>query len=253
MITPTFILGIIPIVMFYVHQQIVYTRTYRVLKRVDAVRRSPQYSWLNETLDGLKTVRCFKVDGQFLKRMMTLLDHQQTAYFLACTAQCWLALRLELSGLLIVAVTFLALVRQHSNDAGDAQFVGVSGLAVSLALSVTQALCWSVRMGADLEAQIVSVERIQYRNIPAEAPLALLSDKAIDPSWPFKGEIHFINCSLQYNINAPLVLRGISFIIPPNAKVGCCGRTGEDIPSVFNHRRFPHYLLITKYQHLVIL
>jgi hypothetical protein len=37
----------------------------------------------------------------------------------------------------------------------------MAGLAVSLALSVTQSLNWSVRMASDLESQMVSVERIK--------------------------------------------------------------------------------------------
>jgi ATP-binding cassette subfamily C (CFTR/MRP) protein 1 len=227
-ITPTFILGLIPIVILYIYQQIYFTRTYRVLKRIDSIRRSPQFSLLNETLDGVITVRAFRAEGNFLKRMKTLLDQQQAAYFLTCTAQCWLAVRLELAGLLIIVLACLSLVVQHRLKAGEEKFVGLAGLSISCALAVTQALNWSVRMGADLDAQMVAVERVQqYRSLPREASQVLLSDKNVDPSWPSKGEIHFINCFLRYRSNMPMVLNGLSFKIPSKAKVGCCGRTGS--------------------------
>ena len=38
---------------------------------------------------------------------------------------------------------------------------GVAGLSISYALSITQALNWVVRMAADRETSIVSVERVR--------------------------------------------------------------------------------------------
>ena len=226
-VTPIFIVGLIPIVILYIRQQSYFTRTYRALKRLDSISRSPQFSLLHETLDGVVTVRAFEVQNTFLRRMQTLLDTQQTAYFLTCSAQCWLAVRLELAGLMIIVVACLSLVAQHRLKAGDEKFVGLSGLSISCALAVTQALNWSVRMGADLEAQMVAVERVQeYRDVPTEAPQVLLSDNKVDTMWPSNGEIQFTNCCLRYRSNTPLVLNGLSFKIPPKSKVGCVGRTG---------------------------
>jgi hypothetical protein len=71
-------------------------------------------------------------------------------------------------------VTFAALFAVLSRDDSSQTsvkdreaFAGLAGLAVSLALSVTQSLNWSVRMASDLESQMVSVERIKsYSGMP---------------------------------------------------------------------------------------
>ena len=76
-------------------------------------------------------------------------------------AQCWLAVRLELAGTGIITFACLCVVLQHGARAGDETFAGAAGLSISFALSVTQSLNWSVRMASDLEAQMISVERVQ--------------------------------------------------------------------------------------------
>lgn len=76
--------------------------TYRELKRLDSVNRSPIYALLGETVDGVAVIRAFGAQESLLKRLTEMLDFQQHAYFLTCTAQSWLAVRLELIGTLII-------------------------------------------------------------------------------------------------------------------------------------------------------
>lgn len=144
-VTPFFTLGLIPMIIFYLRQQMYFTRTYRELKRLDSVSRSPLYALLSETLDGVPTIRAFDAEPALLRRMTSLLDNQQNAYFLTCTAQCWLAVRLELIGTLIIFSACLCAVLEHPRQAGNEAFAGLAGLSISFALSVTQSLNWSVR------------------------------------------------------------------------------------------------------------
>lgn len=82
-------------------------------------------------------------------------------------------------------------------------------------------------MGSDLEAHMVSVERIkQYCRIPTEAPHNLPIDLTLENRWPSQGEIVFSSVKLRYRPDLPLVLKGLDIRIPPQSKVGVVGRTG---------------------------
>lgn len=168
-ITPWFIIVLVPIIVFYRKQEKFFTKTYRELKRLDSVSRSPIYSMFGETLDGVTTIRAFKASKRLQGKMMRLLNVQQQAYFGTFSAQCWLAVRLEFVGTFIIFLSAFMAVLEHGKYGGDETFAGAAGLSISFALSVTQSLNWSVRMSSDLEADMVSVERIsQFIKIEPE-------------------------------------------------------------------------------------
>jgi ATP-binding cassette, subfamily C (CFTR/MRP), member 1 len=61
--------------------------TYRELKRLDSVSRSPMYALLGETIDGVATIRAYCGEAALMRRLKTMLDTQQSAYYLLCVAQ----------------------------------------------------------------------------------------------------------------------------------------------------------------------
>ena len=201
--------------------------SYRELKRLDLIGRSPIYALFGETLDGVSTIRAFSAQDAFSTNLEEMLDRQQHAYYLTCAAKCWLAIRLELVGTLIIGVACLCAVLEHRTMGGSAQFAGLAGLSISFALNITQDLNWSVRMASDLETYMVSVERIaQYCEIKSEAPRRKLLDTALPETWPAYGEVRFIGTTLRYRPELPLVLKGLDIVIPAGSKVGVVGRTG---------------------------
>ena len=222
-----FIVGLVPIGIFYYHQQAFFTKSYRELKRLDSVTRSPIYALLGETLDGVLTIRAFEAENSLSRRMVNMLDIQQTAYHLTFSSQCWLSVRLEFAGTMIVMTACLVAVLGHITRGGDEKFAGLAGLSISFALSITSSLTWSVRMASDLEANMVAVERIQqYFQIPGEAPRLSSADDSLVLNWPVESRIEFIDAKLKYRPGLPLVLKGLNISIPAKAKVGVVGRTG---------------------------
>lgn len=225
-VTPVFALVLIPMIVFYASEQSYFTVTYRELKRLDSVARSPIYALLGETVDGAAIIRAFGAQHGLLRRLTAMMDHQQHAYFLTCSAQSWLAIRLELVGTLIITFSCLSAVVEHALSGSDETFAGLAGLAISYALSVTQSLNWSVRMASDMEANMVAVERVEeYSRLPPEGARRTERDAALE-SWPTAGEIEFRNAKLRYRPDLPLVLKGLSIRIPAGSKVGVVGRTG---------------------------
>ena len=109
-----------------------------------------------------------------------------------------------------------------------ALFAGMAGLAVSMSISVTQSLNWSVRMASDLESQMVSVERVMaYANMPQEAAHVVSEyDPPVHSQWPARGEIVMSNVYMRYRSGLPQVLKGVTLHINARDKIGIVGRTG---------------------------
>jgi ATP-binding cassette subfamily C (CFTR/MRP) protein 1 len=212
---------------FYLKEQSFFTISYRELKRLDSVSRSPIYALLGESVDGVAVIRAFAAQKSLLCRLTDMLDIQQHAYFLTCAAQSWLAVRLELIGTLIVTFAALSAVLEHTRSGADGTFAGLAGLSISYALSVTQSLNWSVRMASDMEANMVAVERVEeYSNIQSEGLRSTPVDAKLPQVWPPKGAIEFTEVRLRYRPGLPFVLKGLNLTIPPGSKIGVVGRTG---------------------------
>lgn len=64
----------------------------------------------------------------------------------------------------------------------------------------------------------------------ALAPLD--SASLIQSGWPWRGEINFVNVSMRYSPDSPLVLKGINIYIPAGSTLGVVGRTGSGKRSV---------------------
>lgn len=104
--------------------------------QLDSVCRSPIYALLGETLDGVLTIRAFEAEKSLSKRMVGMLNTQQTAYHLTFSAQSWLSIRLEFAGTLIIASACLLAVLEHPTLGGNEYFAG-KPLLESLPLSLT--------------------------------------------------------------------------------------------------------------------
>lgn len=219
-VTPWFIVGILPVAALYIFSQRYYVATSRELQRLDSVSRSPIYAHFNETLLGAVTIRAYNDEHRFIAANERKLDENQRAYFLKTTANRWLATRLEFAGAIIVALSalFAVIARNDINAA-------LAGLSISYALSITQALNWSVRMSSDAETQIVSVERVsEYTALNTEPKGSRAAEPG--PEWPSEGAVEIRDLSMRYRPHLPQVLKKISLKLRAGEKVGICGRTG---------------------------
>lgn len=217
--TPIFLAVIVPIAILYYIIQVFYVATSRQLKRIESVTRSPIYSHFSESLSGQMTIRAYDKDSDFVEENAARVDFNQKCYYPSIAANRWLAVRLELVGSLVVL--FAALFAVLGRDTVDPAIVGLS---VSYALSVTQLLAFMVRMSAEVETNIVAIERLEeYSELEQEAAW---KKGEIDPAWPRNGEVQFQDLKLRYREGLDLVLKGITFNVKPNEKIGIVGRTG---------------------------
>ncbi|XP_073979857.1 multidrug-Resistance like Protein 1 isoform X7 [Rhodnius prolixus] len=219
--TPIFIAVIIPIGVVYYFIQRYYVATSRQLKRLESVTRSPIYSHFGESVTGSMTIRAYNVQSRFVKESEQKVDYNQVCTYPSIIANRWLAVRLEMVGNLIIffSALFSVIGRNRMN-------AGLVGLSVSYALQITQTLNWLVRMTAEVETNIVAVERIkEYGETPQEAAWEI-TPNVVNESWPEKGNVEFKKLQIRYREGLELVLKGITFEIDGGEKVGIVGRTG---------------------------
>ncbi|KAL7423700.1 hypothetical protein Q5752_001282 [Cryptotrichosporon argae] len=201
-----------------------YLATSRELKRLDAVSRSPIFSYFGETLSGLAVIRAFGQTARFRANNEARVDRNQACFVPAVTINRWLAVRLEFLGSCLMFSTALVSVAalSYSNNVDS----GLVGLLMTYTISVTGALNWLVRSASEVEQNIVSVERvIGYAKLPSEAAEDVPERKP-PASWPERGDIEFDHFSMRYRPELPLCLDDVSVKITGGERVGVVGRTG---------------------------
>uniref|UniRef100_T1IW00 Uncharacterized protein n=1 Tax=Strigamia maritima TaxID=126957 RepID=T1IW00_STRMM len=220
LIFPTIILGIIFILL-----RRFYMKTSRALKRLDSITRSPVFSHLSSTLDGLTTVRAFHVEEKFQHEFNVHQDFNSSAWFLFLAAGRWLAIYLDCL-CNYETINFVNIIESKEFLSAD-PLGGDVGLAITSSLGVSGMFQWGVRQSAEVESQMISVERlIEYTKLEPEAALESSANKKPPSDWPNRGEITFKHVSVQYNDNANPVLSDLSFLIKSGEKIGIVGRTG---------------------------
>ena len=232
-VNPVFISMVIPLTIIYVHAVNYFRCTNREVKRLDSISKSPIYAHFSETLNGLPTIRAYKDGNRLSAKIRGLVDYNNMAYWTMRIADRWLATRLETLGNLLVFANAILLVAM-SKDISPS----MAGLSMGFCMQATGMLNWLVRMYADVEANMASVERILHfsNDIPQEKsvnPMAGLQTDAdqrpveLPEDWPNAGALTFKGYSMRYRDGLELVLKNLDIEIKAGEKIGVCGRTGS--------------------------
>ena len=221
-LTYYFAVAVAGMLVFYVIGSVVYQRSAREVKRLDAVLRSSLYSHFSETLSGLATVRAYQETPRFKADHMRYVDIENRAYFFTICNQRFLGVRLDSLGALLVLITAL-LATVGANTINPAKI----GLALSFILTVSQMFSWATRQISEVLNDMNSAERIQHyaNDLMQEAPQEMPEAK-LDEAWPHKGGIEFDNVVLRYRDGLPIVLHDITMKIEGGEKTAIVGRTG---------------------------
>ncbi|XP_035867120.1 multidrug resistance-associated protein 4 [Phyllostomus discolor] len=205
-----------------------FLQTSRDIKRLESTTRSPVFSHLSSSLQGLWTIRACKTEERFQELFDAHQDLHSEAWFLFLTTSRWFAVRLDaICAIFVTVVAFGSLILSKTLDAGQV------GLALSYALSLMGMFQWCVRQSAEVENMMISVERVmEYTDLEKEAPWE--SPKRPPPAWPHEGVIVFDNVNFTYSLDGPLVLKHLTALIKAREKVGIVGRTGAGKSSLIS-------------------
>eukprot|EP00070_Physeter_catodon_P046581 XP_028353475.1 multidrug resistance-associated protein 4 isoform X4 [Physeter catodon] len=219
-VIPWIALPLVPLgIIFFVLRRY-FLQTSRDVKRLESTTRSPVFSHLSSSLQGLWTIRAYKAEERFQELFDAHQDLHSEAWFLFLTTSRWFAVRLDaICAIFVIVVAFGSLILAKTLDAGQV------GLALSYALTLMGMFQWCVRQSAEVENMMISVERvIEYTDLEKEASWEY--QKRPPPSWPQEGVIVFDNVNFSYSLDGPLVLKHLTALIKSREKVGIVGRTG---------------------------
>ncbi|XP_076803641.1 ATP-binding cassette sub-family C member 5-like [Clavelina lepadiformis] len=201
----------------------------REFKRLDNVTRSPWFSHVTSTIQGLGTIHAYEKTQDVIKRFGLLMDANSSPYFSYLCSMRWLAIRLDCLTITVTVVVALFVVFSTIYpQALGATSASFAGLALSYAITMTGLFQICVRFSVETESYFTSVERInEYINdCPSEVEPGKTFKKP-PKNWPQKGEIRLQQASMRYRPDLPLVLKQVNLVIRPKEKVGIVGRTGS--------------------------
>lgn len=227
-VIPWILIPLVPLSIIFVVLRRYFLETSRDVKRLESTTRSPVFSHLSSSLQGLWTIRAYKAEERCQELFDAHQDLHSEAWFLFLTTSRWFAVRLDaICALFVIVVAFGSLVLAKTLDAGQV------GLALSYSLTLMGMFQWSVRQSAEVENMMISVERvIEYTDLEKEAPWECR--KRPPPSWPHEGVIVFDNVNFSYSLDGPLVLKHLTALIKSREKVGIVGRTGAGKSSLIS-------------------
>ncbi|CAF4888287.1 unnamed protein product, partial [Rotaria sp. Silwood1] len=186
-----------------------YLRSSQQLQRMESISRSPVFGFFLSSINGLATIRAFKVQNDMICSLMNLVDTNARSYLYMAGAARWFCCRFDIMTTLIVlfAAIFVVILRDKL----------------------------SARRLTEAHNFMTSAERIdEYACLSQEEDNGGSKGLIRTPTdWPDRGAIEFRNYSLRYQSNLDPTLKNINLAIKPSEKVGIIGRTGAGKSSLF--------------------
>ncbi|XP_061082797.1 multidrug resistance-associated protein 4 [Conger conger] len=219
-VIPWILIPVLPLLIVFIVLRRYFLQTSRDIKRLESTTRSPVFSHLSSSLQGLWTIRAFKAEERFQEAFDAHQNLHSEAWFLFLTSSRWLAVRLDAICAIFVTITsFGCLLLRNDMEAGSV------GLALSYAVTLMGMFQWGVRQSAEVENMMTSVERVvEYTELENEAPWVTQTRPPAE--WPKMGCVTFDRVNFSYSTDGPVVLKNMKAVFLPREKVGIVGRTG---------------------------
>ncbi|KAI2473971.1 ATP-binding cassette sub-family C member 4 isoform X2 [Diabrotica virgifera virgifera] len=229
-VNPASVIVVIILGILFSFIRIVYLRSSNNIKRLEGRMKSPVFSHLTATLEGLTTIRAFKAQNILRAEFDKHQDSHTSAWFMFISTSSAFGFSLDVICLMFIGSLTFSLIGlgEYFNLTG-----GDVGLAINQASSLTQNIQFLVRFSADISNQLMSVERIlEYKElIPEQQPEKLLLPPK---SWPDKGIVNIEHLNMKYIDDGPTILKDVSVKINPKEKIGIVGRTGAGKSSLIS-------------------
>ncbi|XP_057203612.1 ATP-binding cassette sub-family C member 8 [Triplophysa rosa] len=224
-VTPVFLIAMLPLAIACYFIQKYFRVASRDLQQLEDSTETPLLSHYSQTVEGLTTIRAFRHEHRFKKKMLEYTDTNNISSLFLMAANRWLEVRMVYIGAFIVLIAAVASI---SNALYRQLSAGLVGLGLTYALMVSNYLNWIVRNLADMEVQLGCVKRVNsLLHTQPENYDGLMTPAQIPAGWPKYGEIQIKNLSVRNDSTLKPVLRHVNAHIKPGQKVGICGRTGS--------------------------
>jgi ABC-type multidrug transport system fused ATPase/permease subunit len=221
-VNPYFLIPIVVMGLLFFFVRKIYLSTSKNVKRLEGITKSPVFTHLNATLQGLTTIRAYGAQNILRSEFDRHQDLHSSAWYMFITTSQAFGFSLDLMCLVFIAlVTFSFLLIEETLG-------GNVGLGITQSMALVGMMQWGMRQSAEVANQMMSVERVvEYKYVPEEPLLETPQDKQLPRGWPSEGRIEFEKLYLRYGESGgPSALKNLNLIIQPKEKVGVVGRTG---------------------------
>ncbi|RZB40881.1 ABC tran domain containing protein, partial [Asbolus verrucosus] len=221
------IIPIIAMVIIFYCYNFVHQTTNRNVKRTEGIMRSPVFSHLTASLQGLTTIRAFNRQKMLEQEFDNHQDLHTSAFYLSLACYSSLGFWVD-----IICTIYIGLIILSFFLLGSDVHIGNVGLAITQSIVLVGTVQHGMKNWSNLDTQMTAVERVvEYRELAPEA-----NEGNITPpeSWPSDGTISFDSVSMRYSSDTSFVLEQVSFQINSGEKIGVVGRTGAGKTSLIS-------------------
>ncbi|KAJ6140558.1 hypothetical protein N7470_010354 [Penicillium chermesinum] len=197
LISPVVIILAILLLVISLKISVTYLTGAREAKRLESTAKSPVFEQFGASLTGLITIRAFSKSDAYIDIIYDKINSHAQAWWSVWLLNRWLGIRMNLVGAIFATLT--------------------------AALVCNTAIAFALRQYSNIELGMNATERVyEYCNIElenqggADAPAA----------WPTEGRLEVHDLVVSYAPDLPPVLKGLSFTVEKNQRVGVVGRTG---------------------------
>ncbi|PHH60274.1 hypothetical protein CDD81_1902 [Ophiocordyceps australis] len=189
----------------------------RPVKRLESNAKSPVFELFNAALAGVPTLRAFQKTHVYTQKTYDLLDNWDSLSMTTWTLNRWMGFRMALIGTLFTTLIGVVVIGSPLVDAA------MAGFTLSFALDFSDNIIMVIRGYASMELDMNAAERVvEYTELETED----LGGQQPPAAWPTSGSIQVEDLVVSYAKGLSPVLKGISFDVGNNERVGVVGRTG---------------------------
>ncbi|ODN02174.1 hypothetical protein Ocin01_04520 [Orchesella cincta] len=192
------------------------------LKRIEGNARSPIYSHLSRTLQGVSTIRAFGQEQAFIMIFDRLQDNHTASWNLFISAQSWLGVIVDCVSLVLIGMICLSFFYLDTNPAAV-------GLTISKMIELSILVQFAVGEMSNTETQMISVERVlEYAHPQEKGQFEIFDGPAPPIEWPTEGKIEMTALRMTPRD------AGINLTIEAGQKIGIVGRAGSGKTRLLN-------------------
>lgn len=210
-----------------------YLKTSTQVKHLESISRSPLYSHISLTLQGLSTIRALRMEDKLTRDFYHFQDEHTRAWHNYTSCQKWFGLRLD------IFTSFLAIFGIFSAFLARCilRWDELTDFSIPLLLTLPSTFQYVVRLSAEVDTLMVSVDRVlDYCGLYQENEVVCTPAPApAQATLPISsGRIEFKNIFFRYADHLPYSLQDVSLEVFPGEKIGIIGRTGAGKSSLLS-------------------
>ncbi|XP_035704148.1 multidrug resistance-associated protein 4-like [Folsomia candida] len=226
-VAPITILPVLILLIFLVILRGFYLKSSKAVKQLEAGTRGDMLTRVKSAFRGIPLIRC--TNGMVEKQIgdfHAIQDTHSSAWFIYVASGRWIAMYLDFVAVLFTAMVIFSFFIFSTKGDNSTTY----GLVISSALTLTGMLQLAVRQSAEVENQLVSLERVKEfseGSLPSEEMGTIEAENA--QKWPQEStDIEFADYFLKYGeSDETAALKNISLCVKSGEKVGIVGRTGS--------------------------